>query len=231
MIGIISAMDVEMELLIKELKNLQINSQGLMTYYSGTLYHKNVVLSVCGPGKINAALCAQGMIFHYSPRIIINLGVAGGLQKDLSIGDIVIGSNCVQYDFDTTALGDPLGLLPLINKVHIPCDPSLISSMKHSLSLMKNISYQIGTIATGDLFVSSKEKKQFLVENFNALCCEMEGGAIAHACYLYQIPFVVVRSISDSADAHSLIDYPTFKRQAANVSAKLISIFLKESFD
>ncbi|NLB90185.1 MAG: 5'-methylthioadenosine/adenosylhomocysteine nucleosidase [Clostridiales bacterium] len=226
MIGIISAMDVEIESLINQLTHCVQTEISSLCFYEGKLHSQRVVLAVCGVGKVNAAICTQTMILHFSPKRIINLGVAGSLDPKVNIGHIVIGENCVQYDFDTTSLGEPLGLIPKVNQVYIPCDPSLISELEKAVLSLKNTSYHIGTIATADQFVT--EGRKDILAHFPALCCEMEGGAIAQVCYLNQVPFAVVRAISDNANAEATIDFPTFTKMAADVSTAFMTHFLSQ---
>lgn len=226
MIGIISAMDIEMEHLINQLQEGKKTTIGATDFFSGKLFDQPVVLAVCGPGKVNAALCAQGMILHFNPSKIINLGVAGALAKKLAIGDIVIGTACAQHDFDTSALGEPLGLIPVVNKCLIPCDPAMVAAMERAVLEMKEVQYHLGIIATGDQFVAGNERKEQIMAVFNGICCEMEGGAIAQACYLHQVPFIVIRAISDGANTDAHMDYPTFKAKAALTSGQLMARFL-----
>ncbi len=227
MIGIISAMDIEMELLINIITQKEAIQTTSNTFYTGFLHQKPVVMAVCGPGKVNAALCAQEMIGRFAPTYIVNLGVAGGLKKEMKIGDLVVGENCVQHDFDTSPLMEPLGLIPVINKVYIPCDAGLVAKILRAAQAIPEVACYRGTIATGDQFVATPERKAFIVDQFHALCCEMEGGAIAHACFLHQVPFVVIRAISDGANDDAPMDYPAFKEKAAGVSARLMAAFLK----
>lgn len=226
MIGIISAMDIEMAFLTERLEQKQEKQIGPVTFYTGLLFEKKVVLAICGPGKVNAALCAQGMIIHFSPSKIINLGVAGGLKEDMQIGDLVIGDACVQHDFDTSPLEEPLGLIPVINKIYIPCDSLLVEKISQAAKEIHQVTCYIGTVATGDQFVADPDRKHFISTHFNAICCEMEGGAIAHTCLLYQVPFVVIRAISDGANDGASLDYPAFKEKAAVISAKLMTAYL-----
>ena len=167
------------------------------------------------------------MILKYSPCLVINTGVGGSLSEKLSIGDIAVATDVVQHDMDTSPLGDPVGLVSGINIVHFPSDThaaSLISAAADSLG----VNSLIGTIASGDHFIASREKKNYIKDNFGASACEMEGAAIGHVCYVNVTPFAVIRAISDTADDSSHMDYGEFLKLAAKRSFKVIKRFVKE---
>ncbi len=221
MIGIISALSLETEMLIEK------SSFDIKETVSGIDFHKieiggkDTVLAVCGVGKVNAARTAQAMILKYNPECIINTGVAGGLSSSLKIGDIVISEKVVQHDMDTTALGDEPGFLSTPPLVFIPADKSLLEkTIEVGASL--DISVVSGTIASGDKFISSEEDREKIIRLFSAAACEMEGAAIGQVCYLSEIPFLVIRAISDGGNSDSPMDYPTFARFAAKRGAALL---------
>lgn len=226
MIGIIAAMNVEMESLRSHMENTETEVISGITFVRGTLEGKEVVTAVCGIGKVFAALCAQTMILHYSPESIINTGVAGTLTDKLDIGSVAVSSAVVQHDMDTSPLGDPVGLISGINKVELPAD-GLLSEKISACAKEMDIKTETGVIASGDQFVASKERKAFIVDHFNAIACEMEGAAIGHVCYVNQVPFCIIRAISDSADGSSHMDYPTFVKMAAEQSVSLVRRFLR----
>lgn len=228
MLGLISAMKVEMELLAAELTDAKTERHGGMTYQTGTLWGKPVVLSVCGPGKVNAALCVQAMIISYHPDAVLNLGVAGSISPEASIGDVVVGDYAVQHDMDTSSLGDPPGFISGISLVRLPLDADLRKKLEHALASLPDIRGIVGGIATGDQFMSDPIRKERVRELFGALCCEMEGGAVAHACHVNATPCAIVRAISDNADGSSPGDFYKFLSRAAENSVRLVKQLLRE---
>ena len=219
-IGIIGAMDVEVNGLVALLNNKKSETVSGITFYSGELLGKNVVIAKCGIGKVFAATCAEAMIIKYAPRLIVNTGVGGALAKDLSTGDIVIANKLCQYDMDTSPIGDPIGLVSGINKIWFECDKRAIDILTLVASTL-SLRARVGAIATGDRCVATKELKNEIVKNFGADACEMEGCAIAHVAFINNTPFVVVRAISDSADGEASMDYPAFLEIAAKNSTSL----------
>ena len=226
-IGIIGAMKIEVEAIQDVMEDTKEEVISGVLFISGTLYGKKIVVAECGIGKVFAAICAEAMILKFNPDVIINTGVAGGLASQLKIGDIAVADSVVQHDMDTSPLGDPVGLLSGINIVNIPCDKKVAEKL---LSVVKalDINCISGVIASGDQFINGAEKKNWLVENFNAISCEMEGASIGHVCYVNKVPFGVVRSISDGADDDSHMDYPEFCKIAAKNSTEVIKTFVKE---
>ena len=219
-IGIIGAMDVEVNDLVARLENRKSETISGITFHSGVLLGKRVVIAKCGIGKVFAATCAEAMIIKYAPRLIINSGVGGALAKNLTTGDIVIADKLCQHDMDTSPIGDPVGLVSGINKIWFETDSrarKILFDAAESLGLVA----KVGSIATGDRFVATKALKDEIVKNFAASACEMEGCAIAQVAYINNTPFVVVRAISDSADGEASMDYPTFLGIAARNSTRL----------
>ena len=226
MIGIIAAMDVEMNSLRSFMENTETEVISGIRFVRGTLEGKDVVTAVCGIGKVFAALCAQTMILHYQPQSIINTGVAGTLTDALTIGSVAVSSAVVQHDMDTSPLGDPVGLISGINKIELPADRLLCGHLSACAKVM-GIKTATGVIASGDQFVASAERKAFIVEHFKAIACEMEGAAVGQVCFVNRVPFCVLRAISDSADGSSHMDYPTFVKMAAEQSVALVRRFLR----
>lgn len=226
MIGIIAAMNVEMESLRSHIENPVTETISGIKFVSGTLEGRQVVTAVCGIGKVFAALCAQTMILRYEPEAIVNTGVAGTLTDELTIGSVAVSSCVVQHDMDTTAIGDPLGLISGINKVELPADKQLCDHLSACAKVL-GIRTKAGCIASGDQFISSAERKAFITEHFGAIACEMEGAAIGQVCTVNHVPFCVLRAISDSADGSSHMDYPAFVQMASEQSVRLILSFLK----
>lgn len=227
MVGLIGAMSVEVEALKDQLEDRQERRIGMDVFVSGKLFGKDAVLSVCGPGKINAALCAQSLILHYQPEWILNLGVAGAGDTTVSIGDMVIATAAVQHDMDTSPIGDPVGLVSKINLVEIPCDASLRARLVKAASAVQGVKVHEGVIATGDQFINSGEVRSRIHCLFNAKAVEMEGGAVAHACYVHGVPCGVLRSISDQADGRSDMDYPSFTKLAARHSQQVVEALFR----
>ena len=223
--GIICAMQLEMDGLRAQMTDTVSETVSGIEFVRGTLCGAPVVTAVCGVGKVFAALCAQTMILRYAPARLINTGVAGSLSPALTIGNIAIARDVVQHDMDTSPLGDPVGLLSGINIVHIPADPALGEALEAS-AVACGLTVRRGTIATGDQFISSGEQKSRIRDSFDAIACEMEGGAIGHVCFVNGIPFAVLRAISDGGDEEASMDYPTFARMAAENSVRVLTDYL-----
>lgn len=215
MIGIIGAMEEEVQELIADLESAEKKTVASMDFYKGTLYGKDCVIVKSGVGKVNAALCTQILADFYSPDVLINTGVAGSLDAQINIGDIVVSEDAVQHDMDASAVGDPVGQVPRMNVLAFPADPALVKkAAEANRKANPDIQTFTGRIASGDQFISGGEKKKQIQEFFHARCAEMEGAAIAHGAYLNKIPYVILRAISDKADGSVQMDYPTFEKQA-----------------
>ena len=220
-LGIIAAMKIEAELIEAAMTDIVRETCGSIEYCLGKIGTTDIVLAVCGIGKVFAAICAQTMIVKYAPDAVINTGVGGTLTKKLSVGDVAVSSAMVQHDMDTSALGDPVGLISGINIVEIPADAALAEKISAIVKAM-GINTVTGTIATGDQFIGNQETKNRIVDTFGAIACEMEGAAIGQVCYVNKVPFAVIRAISDDADGGACEDYPTFAKMAAKNSAKAV---------
>ena len=177
---------------------------------------------MCNPGKVNAALCAQAMIMKYNPEIIINSGVAGSLSDDLDVLSVAVGSACVQHDFDLSPLGMPKGMVDGVNIIEFECDKRACEILEKVTSKYNT---KIGTIATGDVFVSGNDAKSKIAKDFGAIACEMEGGAIAHVCMENNTKCAALRTFSDGANE---MDFNTFKVKAADMAIEIIDNFIKE---
>ena len=222
MIGILGAMSVEIEEIKSRIEDKTIGTAGGFTFVRGRLGGKDVVAAECGIGKVNAAVCAQTMILTYKPELIVNVGVGGSLNPALRYGDMAIADRVVQHDFDTSPIGDPVGLVATVNRVYFDCDPAVVACVKAVVDGMEGVGGMVGTIASGDQFVADAAVKARIVKNFNAICCEMEGGAISHACLLGGVKCAVIRSISDNADGGSTTDYGQFVQMAAARSTEVL---------
>ncbi len=220
MIGIIGAMDIEVENLKAQIENKETQIISGIEFVSGKIFNKEIVVAKCGIGKVFAAICTEAMILNFKPDYIINTGVGGTLTEKLSIGDIAISQALCQHDMDTSPLGDPKGLLSGINIINIPADEYLIE-IAESVIKEQNINCKKGVIASGDQFIANKSQKDFIVSEFSAIACEMEGASVAHVCFVNNVKFLVLRAISDSADNSSHMDYPTFLKMASKNSTRV----------
>lgn len=223
MIGIIGAMEDEVELLQQEMDLEEIVQKAGMCFYKGTLCGQKCVIVQSGIGKVNAALCSQILVDVFQVDALVNTGIAGSLDAQIDIGDMVISTDAVQHDVDATIFGDPLGQVPNMDIFAFPADEKLAGlAKKVNEEVNPEIHTFMGRVVSGDQFVSSKEVKDHLVATFHAKCTEMEGAAIAHAAYLNKIPCVIIRAISDKADNSAEMDYPAFEKLAIAHSVKLV---------
>lgn len=223
-IGIIGAMELEVEELKNQLNAPVITKKCGMDFYEGTLNGANVVIVRCGIGKVNAALCAQVLVDIFNVTHIINTGVAGSLNAKLDIGDILISKDAIHHDVDVRVFGYPLGEVPQLGCREFVADETLCTLAKEACEKVNpDVHAIIGRVVSGDQFISSKEVKDKLIAEFQGDCAEMEGASIAHGAYLNNIPFVIIRAISDKADDSAEMDYPSFEKAAAKHSALLVS--------
>lgn len=220
-LGIIAAMDKEATPLIEQMTDITTQTVSGIAFTSGRLRGHSAVVAVCGIGKVFAAMCAQTMILTYAPARIINTGVAGSLSKALKIGDLAIAEKVVQHDMDTSALGDPKGLISGINQVYLPADKAM-GDLLADCAKDIGVNALLGVIASGDRFVSDNAYKAFITETFNGIACEMEGAAIGQVCFVNRVPFAVIRAISDDASGEAQMDYPQFAALAAKQSVALL---------
>ena len=224
-IGVIAAMQIEIDALKERLENAETVTISGIDYVCGELHDKRVIAAKCGVGKVFAAVCAQTMIIRFAPDCIINTGVAGALNPNLHITDIVIGEKTVQHDMDTSAIGDPVGLVSGINVVFFENDKAVADTIAKSADKLGYANMR-GTIASGDCFVADSATKAKIVANFGADACEMESAAMAQVCYINNVPFGVIRAISDGADDGAHMDFPTFAAIAAERGIALTDKFI-----
>lgn len=223
-IGIIGAMDLEVEELKSKLTDIKITKKAGMEFNEGILNGTNVVIVRCGIGKVNAACCAQILVDLFDITHVINTGIAGSLNAELNIGDILISKDALHHDMDTTIFGYQLGEVPQMGVREFPADEHLMEvAQKSCAKVNPDIHALVGRVVSGDQFISSKDVKEKLISSFQGDCAEMEGASIAHVAYLNQVPFVIIRAISDKADDSAEMDYPTFERAAAKHSALLVA--------
>lgn len=223
MLGIIGAMDEEVAKIKEQMDDVKVMSKAAMDFYEGTLKGKEVVVVRSGIGKVNAAMCTQILVDTYQVEAVINTGIAGSLNAQIDIGDIVLSTDTLEHDMDAVAFGYPVGQIPRMDTLSFQADEKLRAlAKKVCAEVVPEVSVFEGRVVSGDQFVSDKGKKDWLVENFDGYCTEMEGAAIAHAAYLNGIPFLIIRAISDKADDSASMDYPTFEAQAIEHSVKLL---------
>lgn len=221
--GIIGAMDVEVKSLKESMVITKTETVAGMEFCEGTLDGKSAVVVKCGMGKVNAGICANTLINDFGCTRIINTGVAGSLDNRIDIGDIVISTDAVQHDFDVSYLGFKKGEIPYTGLYAFKADENMrsvaVDAVKKAAPEVKAFE---GRICSGDQFISKKEQKDTIINNFGGLCCEMEGAAIAQTCYLNSTPFVVIRAISDKPDETVYVDYTVFEAQAAARCAGIV---------
>jgi len=222
-IGIIGAMELEVSELKSQLEDIQIIEKTGMKFYEGKLNGKNVVIVQSGIGKVNAGVCTQILIDAFGVDAVINTGVAGSLRAEINIGDIVVSTDACEHDMDVSALGYEPGIIPQMAESFFKADKDLVDK---AIAVCKEVNPDIevyeGRVLSGDQFISDNAVKDRLIKHFQGSCTEMEGAAVAHVAYLNQIPYVVIRAISDKADGSAYMDYPGFERAAAAHSAKLV---------
>ena len=227
MIGIIGAMEEEVSILKETMEIEETVSYAGMDFCKGKLCGRDVVIVRSGIGKVNAAICTQVLVDKFNVDVLINTGVAGSLDAQIDIGDMVISTDCVEHDVDASVFGDPIGQVPRMDTFSFPADPVLVGkAMAANEAANPDIKTFTGRIVSGDQFVSSSEVKDRLVNLFHAKCTEMEGAAIAHAAYLNKVSCVIIRAISDKADNSATMDYPTFEKKAIEHSVRLMQNLL-----
>jgi adenosylhomocysteine nucleosidase len=222
-IGVIGAMQMEVDTLKEALSGTSTVSYSGVDYVCGKINEVEVVAAVCGIGKVFAAICTEAMILQFHVDRVVNIGVAGALTKDLGVLDVAVADKVVQHDMDTSPLGDPVGLISGINEIFLPANASMVSLLAECLK-EKGVHYLKGTIASGDQFIATAEKKQWIREHFEAIAAEMEGASIGHVCYVNKVPFAILRSISDSEGG--AMDYQTFAEKAAVQSIEVVIAFI-----
>ncbi len=229
MLGIIGAMDVEVSSIKALIKNAKTVKIARCEFVLGTIENAEVCVSQCSPGKVNAAICTQAMIDNFEIDKIINVGVACSLSSEVEIKNIVVASDVCEYDIDITALGEQRGFINGLGVVKIPTDAELSNQLLASAKDITPMAHY-GTIASGDTFIASDELKNSIKNDFDAICGEMEGGAIGHTCMANDVPFAVLRSISDGGNADAQVDYPTFKKIAATMSTAILINYIKLNY-
>ena len=228
-IGIIGAMEEEVAILKEKMEDVRIIKKASMDFYEGTLAGKKAVVVRSGIGKVNAGICAQILADMFSVEAIINTGIAGSLNKDINIGDIVVSTDVVQHDMDATGFGYRKGQIPQMPVFFFNADERLRKlAVKVCCEVNPDIQVFEGRIASGDQFVCDQNVKDGIVSEFSAYATEMEGAAIGQAAYLNDVPFLVIRAISDKADGSAQMDYSEFEKAAIVHSVNLTLKMLEE---
>ena len=226
-IGIIGAMEEEVSILKNEMRLDRVETVAGMEFYIGDIEGTDVVVVQCGMGKVNAGVCAQLLINDFNVTSVINTGVAGSLDDELDIGDYVVSTDVVQHDFDVSPIGFEKGEIPYTGLYSFKADEILMAMAVDALEKSVDTDIFEGRVCSGDQFISSTEQKDRILSDFGGLCCEMEGGAIGHICYLNDVPFVVIRVMSDKADGSGPSDYEEFKKEAAIESATVVKLMIE----
>ena len=227
--GIIGAMEEEVAQLKEKMTNITITRKAGMEFFDGILQGKKATVVRSGIGKVNAGCCTQILADLFSVDCVINTGIAGSLDAAIDIGDIVLCTDAVQHDMDAVAFGYDLGVIPRMPVSFFAADENLRRTAKAVCERVNpEIKVHEGRVATGDQFIADKAKKDFIVSNFAAKCTEMEGAAIAQAAYNNNLPFLIIRAISDKADNSAQMDYPTFEKQAIEHTVKLMLALVEE---
>ena len=227
-IGIIGAMEEEVELLKSEADISKTTTIAQMDFCEGTLGESKVVIVQCGMGKVNAGICANTLINNFGCTKVINTGVAGSLDNKLDIGDLVISVDAVQHDFTVEDIGFEKGEIPYTGLYAFPADEELRKMAMEAVEQSDlGIKAYEGRICSGDQFISTKEQKEKITSDFGGLCCEMEGAAIAQTCYLNETPYVVIRAISDKSDGSHNVEYESFKNDAAKDCSQIVQYMVE----
>ena len=230
MIGIVCAMEQEIELLLQNVENAEHHKKCGYDYIIGSLRGKKVVLCKCGVGKVNAAVCCQTMLMSWPVKLVINSGVAGALREPLEIGDICVASDLVQHDVDTSAVGDPVGFVSTVNQTYFRCAEWAVSGILKAAQTIGNVRAIPARIASGDQFVCDQAVKDRIVRLFDASAVEMEGGSIAQVCFINGVDCAVIRAISDSSSGKHHMEFQEFMPMAAKTSAEVVMRFLEGDY-
>ena len=229
MLGIIGAMDEEVAKIKEQMEDVETKQIASMEFLKGTVKGHPVVVVRSGIGKVNAAMCTQILADIYHVDAVINTGIAGSLNADINIGDIVLSTDVLEHDMDAVAFGYPVGQIPRMDTLSFKADEQLRKTAKEICEKVNpDVTVFEGRVVSGDQFISDKQKKEWLIENFAGYCTEMEGAAIAHAAYLNDVPFLIIRAISDKADDSASVDYPAFEAKAIEHSVRLLLALCEE---
>ena len=214
-LGIIGAMEIEVAILKSKLEKQKVTKVGPMEFFEGRLSGCEVVIVMCGVGKVHAAMCTQVLCSSFGVTHIVNTGVAGSLDAGLDICDVLVSTDAIQHDMDVHYLGYDVGKIPGLDTVAFPADEKLRKLAYEVSETIRPGHTKMGRVATGDQFVCSEEQRAKIIADTGASCTEMEGAAMAQVAYVNRVPFVILRAISDKADGSAELDYPTFEKMAA----------------
>ena len=222
-IGIIGAMEVEVESLKASMNIKNTVNKASMEFFEGTIGSTEVVVVRSGICKVNAGICVQILVDTFGVTHVLNTGVAGSLDARINIGDIVLSTDACYHDVDATVFGYKKGEIPQLGTQTFTADKELIEKAKAAIKkAAPDLGIFEGRVCSGDQFISSGEVKDAIIRDFGGMCTEMEGAGIAQACFLNNIPFVIIRAISDKADGSDIVDYPEFEKKAAHDCAALV---------
>ena len=227
-LGIIGAMEIEVAILKSKLENAKVTKIGPMEFFEGRLAGCDVVIVMCGVGKVHAAMCTQVLCSNFGVNAIVNTGVAGSLDAQLDICDVLVSRDAIQHDMDVHHLGYDVGKVPGLDTVAFPADEKLMRYAFEASEAIRPGHTRMGRVATGDQFVCSEEQKAKIIADTGASCTEMEGASIAQVAYVNRVPFVILRAISDKADGSAELDYPTFEKMAAANCAAVTEALAKK---
>ena len=227
-LGVIGAMTVEVALLKENMESMTVSTHAGMEFCEGKLCGMNAVVVQCGVGKVNAAMCAQILCSVFGVTHLVNTGIAGSLNAELDIGDLVVSRDAMYHDFDCVHFGYEMGKVPGMDVVAFPADAAMTELAFAAAEAVNPGHTRVGRVASGDLFVARKEAKDAIIAKTGAFCTEMEGAAIAQTAYRNRVPFVILRAISDKADDSAEMDYPTFEAIAARRCAAVAMNLAKE---
>lgn len=223
MIGIIGAMDEEVAQIVEVMEVTETFERASMVFKKGVLNGRDVVIVRSGIGKVNAAVCTQILVDRFGVDYVINTGIAGSLKAEINIADVVLSSDVLHHDMDATGFGYAPGQIPRMEVLSFKADEKLIELGKAACKkAAPNVSVHVGRIVSGDQFISDKAVKERIIQNFDGFCTEMEGAAIAQTAYLNNVPFLILRAISDKADDSATMDYPTFEAMAIKNSVEIL---------
>ncbi|WP_034445135.1 5'-methylthioadenosine/adenosylhomocysteine nucleosidase [Butyrivibrio sp. AE2032] len=227
-IGIIGAMEVEVESLKSEMNVKNTVKKASMEFFEGTIGSTEVVVVRSGICKVNAGICVQILHDTFGVTHVLNTGAAGSLDARINIGDIVLSTDACYHDVNATVFGYKKGEIPQLGVQAFPADKELIGKAKEAIKIAApDLGVFEGRVCSGDQFISEKEVKDAIISDFGGMCVEMEGAGIAQACYLNDLPFVIIRAISDKADGSDIMDYPEFEKKAAHDCAALVLQMIK----
>lgn len=228
MIGIIGAMEEEVSQLVNKMTNIEKTEIAGMIFNKGLINNKELVVVKSGIGKVNAAMCTQILATYFKVDTVINTGVAGSLRNEINIGDVVVSIDALQHDMDATGFGYKPGVIPRMKTSIFEADKKLIDAAEAACKkAVPEIGVFRGRVVSGDQFITDKAVKERLIDLFDGSCTEMEGAAIAQAAYLNEIPFLIIRAISDKADDSATMDYGEFERKAIDNSVAMLCEMLE----